>query len=35
MAETTRYHRIAPENLKRAIKLVFKQVGSSERERSG
>ena len=32
MAETTRYHRIAPENLKRAIMLVFKQAGSSERE---
>ena len=32
MAETTRYHRIAPANLQRAIMLVFKQAGSSERE---
>ena len=32
MAETTRYHRIAPANLKKAIMLVFAQVGSSTRE---
>jgi uncharacterized oxidoreductase len=32
MVETTRFHRIAPANLHRAIMLVFKQVGSSERE---
>jgi len=32
MAETTRYHRIAPANLKRAIMRVFQQVGSNERE---
>ncbi|MSP48987.1 MAG: malate/lactate/ureidoglycolate dehydrogenase [Alphaproteobacteria bacterium] len=32
MAETTRYHRIAPANLQRAIMLVFKHVGSDERE---
>lgn len=32
MAETTRYHRITPANLKRAIMLVFGQAGSSERE---
>ena len=32
MAETTRYHRVATANLKKAIMLVFAQVGSSTRE---
>jgi hydroxycarboxylate dehydrogenase B len=32
MAETTRYHRIAPANLHRAVMAVFRQLGSHERE---